>query len=148
MPIVSHPNMSKEVRDEYKKAYPNEDEATAPLVDTLLRLPLLKITAHKADQKGAAVYSYIFTMQIGSQGAYHGAEIPFVFANTDDPLASVVSEAWANFAKTGNPSTAALGTWEAYTRESGAVMILDEESYLSHHHDEALLKLLAPEYEW
>ena len=111
-------------------------------------IPLLKITAHKADQKGEPVYSYIFTKQIGGQGSYHSAEIPFVFANTADPLSATVSEAWANFAKTGNPSTARIENWEAYTRENGAVMILDDESYLTHHHDEALLKMLAPGYEW
>ena len=148
MPSVAHGDMSGKARAEYEKAYPNEDSSTAPLVDTLLRLPLLKITAHKADQRGAPVYSYIFTKQIGTQGSYHGAEIPFVFANTDDPLASVVSEAWANFAKTGVPSAKKLPAWEAYTRKTGAVMILDDKSYLAHHHDEALLKLLAPDYIW
>lgn len=148
MPIVSHQNMTNEARSEYKKAYPNEEESTAPLVDTLLRLPLIKITAHKADQNGKAVYSYIFTKQIGRQGAYHGAEIPFVFNNTQDPLAKTVSEAWVNFAKNGKPGADGIPDWEAYTRKSGAVMILDDESYLAHHHDEKLLKMLAPEYEW
>ena len=44
--------------------------------------------------------------------------------------------------------TDGLPEWEAYTRENGSVMILDDESYLAHHHDEALLKMLAPEYQW
>lgn len=66
----------------------------------------------------------------------------------DKKIAELMSEAWISFAKTGKPETALTGKWEAYTRESGAVMILDEKSFLTHHHDEALLKLLAPEYEW
>ncbi len=149
MPAVAHPNMSNAERAEYKKAYPNEDESTAPFVDTLLRLPLLKITAHKADQNGAKVYSYIFTKQVSTQmGASHTVEIPYVFANTNDPLASTISTLWANFAKNGVPSAQGIPEWEEYTRESGTVMILDDESYLTHHHDEALLKMLAPEYEW
>ncbi|MBQ7746019.1 MAG: carboxylesterase/lipase family protein, partial [Spirochaetia bacterium] len=132
MPVTSHPDMSDEARAEYQKAYPNEDKATAPFVDTLLRLPLLKITMHKADQNGADVYSYIFTKQIDEQsGSFHTAEIPFVFANTTDPLSAVMSEAWANFAKTGVPSAKGLPAWEPYTRESGATMILDDKSYLT-----------------
>ncbi len=149
MPVTAHPNMSDEARAEYAKAYPFEDKATAPLVDTLLRLPLLKITAHKADQNGAKVYSYIFTKQVNERlGASHTTEIPYVFANTEGPLSKTISTAWANFAKNGVPSADGLSEWEAYTRESGAVMILDDKSYVTHHHDEALLKLLVPEYEW
>ena len=36
--------------------------------------PILKITAHKAQQSGAPVYSYVMTY-----GATHGAEIPLAF---------------------------------------------------------------------
>lgn len=81
-------------------------------------------------------------------GASHTVEIPYVFANTDDPLSKIISTLWANFAKNGIPSADGLPVWEAYTRENGSVMILDDESYLAHHHDEALLKMLAPEYQW
>jgi para-nitrobenzyl esterase len=55
---------------------------------------------------------------------------------------------WASFARTGVPEVPGADTWEPYTRENGAVMILDEESYLAHHHDEKLLELLAPDYVW
>lgn len=93
MPVTAHPNMSDEARAEYAKAYPSEDKATAPLVDTLLRLPLLKITAHKADQNGAKVYSYIFTKQVNERlGASHTTEIPYVFANTEDPLSKTSAQ--------------------------------------------------------
>ena len=126
----------------------------------MIRLPILKTTAAKADQNAGAVYSYIFTY--GSPFSFHTFEIPYVFNNAgtsvmgtiktdptaDQKIADLMSGAWLSFAKTGNPSTAKTGKWEAYTRKGGAVMILDEESYLAHHHDEGLLKLLAPEYEW
>lgn len=55
---------------------------------------------------------------------------------------------WASFARTGVPEVPGADTWEPYTRENGAVMILDEESYLAHHHDEKLLELFAPDYVW
>lgn len=144
----------------HKNAYPKKELYNALFIDTMIRLPIRKITAAKADQKSRDVYSYIFGY--GSPFSFHTFEIPYVFNNAgtsvmgtisidvekDKKIAELMSEAWISFAKTGKPETALTGKWEAYTRESGAVMILDEKSFLTYHHDEALLKLLAPEYEW
>lgn len=61
-----------------RAAYPNKEGLTAEQVDsTVIRLPLLKIMTHKAAQNGAPVYAYLFTYG----NSYHGAEIPYVFAN-------------------------------------------------------------------
>lgn len=133
----------------FKAAYPNVDLANAPLVDTMLRAPLFRITAHKADRGGAPVYSYIMTY--GAPRAVHGAEIPLIFDNTsaeNEEMAAVMRSVWANFARTGVPGAEDLPEWEPWTREGGAVMILDNESSLMHHHDEELLRLLKPGYEF
>lgn len=136
-----------------QSAYPDKTDLTAENVDTsLIRLPLLKIMSHKADQNGASVYAYVFTYG----NSYHGAEVPFVFDHPDEAgatnevktLADQVSAAWANFARNGVPSADGLPTWEAYTREGGATMLLDTTSTLVYHHDDALLKLLVPDYEY
>ena len=81
------------------------------------------------------------------RGAYHGAEIPFVFAHKQSSadakkLAGQVSQAWVNFAKTGVPSADGLPEWEAYDRENAATMILDVDSSLVHGHDKKLMSLL------
>ena len=116
MSDLARNNMTDEEKAEYAKAYPNEDPETAPLVDTLIRKPMLKIMSHKADQNGAKVYAYIFTKQIGEMGSYHTAEIPFVFNNVaaeaDKKLANTISAAWVNFAKTGVPSAEGLDVWD------------------------------------
>lgn len=122
---------------------------TNAIVFTTIRLPLLKIMTHKADQNGAAVYSYVFTYG----NSYHGAEIPYVFHNVngteqEKALAQQISQAWVNFAKTGKPSAEGLPEWEAYTRDGGATMILDTTSEVVHHHDKQLMKLFAPDYEY
>lgn len=122
---------------------------TNAIVFTTIRLPLLKIMTHKADQNGAAVYSYVFTYG----NSYHGAEIPYVFHNVngteqEKALAQQISQAWVNFAKTGTPSAEGLPEWEAYTRDGGATMILDTVSEVVYHHDKQLMKLFAPDYEY
>lgn len=131
-----------------KEAYPDKTDLTAEHVDTtLIRLPILKIMAHKADQNGAPVYGYVFTYG----NSHHGAEIPYVFDHADEndeekELASQISQAWINFAKTGVPGTDEMPEWEPYTRDGGATMILDAESKLVHNHDQNLLKILASDY--
>ena len=147
---LSHKNMPTKAKLAFQAAYPNEPLTEAENVDTLLRLPLLKITAHKADQNGGAVYSYIFTKQEGVNGSYHGAEIPYVFGNqaSDKELSRKVMQLWASFARAGKPKGQGIENWEPYTRQNGAVMIIDEKTYLTHHHDEKLLKMLAPDYQW
>lgn len=151
---------AEKVIAEYKNAYPEKELYNALFIDTMIRLPILKITAAKADQKSGDVYSYIFGY--GSPFSFHTFEIPYVFNNAgtsvmgtisidvekDKKIAELMSGAWISFAKTGEPGTELTGKWDSYSRENGAVMILDEKSILTHHHDEAMLKLLAPEYEW
>lgn len=127
-----------------RAAYPSKPELTADRVDSLIRLPMLKIMSHKADQGGADVYAYIFARN----NSFHGAEIPFVFRSTDDPLADQVSQAWVNFARNGVPSAEGMPKWEPYTRQSGATMLLDDEPELAHHHDRELMELLGPDYEY
>lgn len=140
---------TKELTDAIASAYPDKDGLTADQIDTeTIRLPLLKIMTHKAAQNGAPVYAYMFTYG----NSYHGAEIPYVFNRADDnaqerALAEQISQAWVNFAKTGMPQAQGLPTWEPYTLEGGATMILDTQSKLMHHHDRTLLTLLAPDYD-
>lgn len=105
--------------------------------------------SHKADQKAAPVYAYVFTYG----NSYHGAEIPYVFnhvsgSGEEQTLGEQVSQTWVNFARTGVPGTEGMPEWEPYTRESGATMILDTESNLVYHHDQELLSILVPDYEY
>lgn len=153
MPSMNQNQITEEVVDAFVQAYPNEEESEAQNVDTLIRLPMLKIMSHKADQNGAPVYAYVFTYDESSMGAYHGAEIPFVFHNigndsSTEVLADQITQAWVNFARTGIPSAEGLPEWEAYDRENGATMILDTESELVYNHDKELMTLLAPDYQY
>jgi para-nitrobenzyl esterase len=154
-----------QVVEEFSTAYPSKTKEDALYFDSFLRLPLLKIMTHKADQNGAPVYAYV--MSYGSPLAYHTAEIPLVFNNADAvppiftgieksaaekqadaKMADTMSSAWISFAKTGKPAASGLPEWQEYTRENGSTMIFDTESRLTQGHDRNLIKLLAPDYQW
>lgn len=145
-----------EIADAFMKAYPYKKKADALYVDTWLRSRAKKTASLKADQNAAPVYSYVFTWETPIMGgyamAYHCSELPFIFNNIAlsematgggeraKKLADVMSQAWIDFARTGNPG------WEAFTRENGAVMLFDDESRITYHHDDELLKILLTDY--
>jgi para-nitrobenzyl esterase len=86
------------------------------------------------------VYRYLFTHILPPpadvRGAYHSAEIEFVFdvlANKDlkwsaddKKLAEMMADYWTNFAKTGNPNGPGLPVWPAFKASDGyQIMDLD-----------------------
>jgi para-nitrobenzyl esterase len=56
-------------------------------------------------------------------------------------LASKMSSAWINFARTGNPNAPGLPNWPAYTPKNGATMIFDNTIILRNHPDQDLLNI-------
>ena len=147
---LQYKNATKEQKELYKKAYPNENENDVQYVDTLIRLPMLKIMSHRTDIGGEKVYAYVFTHKEGALGSYHGAELPYVFNNTpnDEKLGKLMSDAWINYARYGVPSIEGVETWEAYDRENMATMIIDNNPYLAHNHDKELMATLEPDYKY
>ena len=140
--------VGSKIRQEFSKAYINEDEDIAENTDIIVRQPSLKLMKHKAAQGGADVYGYVFTYQSGYAGAAHNSEIPYVFRNTSEnsKLSNMMSGFWTSFARDGVPSYRGVEKWEPYTVKTGATMILDEKPYLTYKHDEKLLELLNPGY--
>jgi para-nitrobenzyl esterase len=69
-----------------------------------------------------------------SVGAYHGAEIPYVFDTHDDWLATgetdleltrLMQQYWLNFARSGNPNRKGLPHWREYRPQSRQVIDLN-----------------------
>lgn len=129
----------------YRKAHPRAKPldifsyiSTAPV-----RQNAVTQAERKAAQGGAPAYLCLFAWQTpvldGRPRAFHCAEIAFAFYNTDvsatmtgggpEPraLAAKVSDAWINFARTGNPNHAGLPKWPAYAAGQGATMIFDKK---------------------
>jgi para-nitrobenzyl esterase len=129
-----------------KKAYPQKSIRTlsymcsgAGLNGLGMRNNVTRMATMKYEQQGAPVFAYYFTWQspmLEDAGAWHTAELAFCFDNTArcsqgtgngpdaQALARLVATAWANFARTGNPSQPGL-TWTPFTPESCATMVFD-----------------------
>ena len=83
-------------------------------------------------------YFYLFTHaregEYGQRvGAYHGAEIPYVFNQHDSylvttaedlQLSKIIMGYWTNFARTGDPNAEGLSKWPKYNHNSKKVLNL------------------------
>ena len=96
----------------------------------------------KAAQNAAPAYLYSFAWRSpvldGRFRSFHCLDIPFVFYNTDvhasmtgggadaRELSAKVSNAWINFARSGNPNHNGIPKWPAFEPNHGATMIFDK----------------------
>lgn len=131
-----------------KKAHPQKSIRTlsymcgGPGLNALsMRNNVVKMSKLKHDLKAAPAYAYYFTWQspmLEDAGAWHTAELAFCFDNTKrceqgtgntpeaQALAKKMATAWANFARTGNPSQPGL-TWTPTDPDSCKTMVFDNE---------------------
>lgn len=110
--------------------------------------------SRKAALRAAPAYSHIDAWRTpvlnGRLGSFHACEIALAFDNAEicDHYSCGVSEAfllskqignaWANFARTGNPSHSGLPRWPAYRSERRAMMYLGAMSCSQHAEQDAL----------
>jgi para-nitrobenzyl esterase len=122
--------------DEVLKVYPGNDsqevKASARDLagDQFIAYSTWKWLDMQLSTGGSPVYRYHFEqappMAAGeaSRGAYHSADIEYVFETLDSKhlpwteedrkLSGMISSYWTNFAKTGNPNGAGLPQWPGY----------------------------------
>ncbi len=156
-------NTQKEKADAYvaavKKAYP-EDKLPSDLmdVDVTFRPGAVKQAEEKAALNAAPVYMYLFTWQSpvmdGKYKALHCMELPFVFNNiarceemtggTKEAyaLAAKMSDAWINFARTGNPNHKGLPNWPTYSAAKSPTMHFNNTCVVKPQMDKELFTLL------
>jgi para-nitrobenzyl esterase len=153
--LMTEAELKKQVSDRYgdkagrilevlHKAYPGQKPVglSAILGADMFRSGAAIQAERKAAQGAAPAYVYLFTRESpvlnGRARAYHCAEIPFVFYNTDlcdfatgggpeaRELAGKMCDAWISFARKGDPNHPGLPTWPAYEKEKAPVMIFDK----------------------
>jgi para-nitrobenzyl esterase len=144
----------------FLKAYPDKKLADAYFVDSKFRPLVIKTAELKAAQGGAPVYNYMFTRESpvldGAAGVWHCSELPYVFYNAQlcdtatggdkaaVALSEKMSQAWINFARTGNPNAKGLPTWPAFTADKRAIMIFSDSCEVRYNHDGDLMSLISP----
>jgi para-nitrobenzyl esterase len=111
--------------------------------DRGLRRNAITIAERKNAQRKAPAYMYLLTWPSaaygGKFGAVHGTDVPLVFHNVDawpitgtspeaHAMADRMAAAWVAFARTGNPNARGLPEWLAYTPETRATMIFDNDT--------------------
>ena len=127
----------------YKRLHP-ADSPSYLLVDLVtdywMRQSATRVAELKSRQHAAPAFVYVLEWELNPLlRTPHGTDVPLVFDNVlSSPavaaavdaqgLADQMSAAWIAFARTGNPSTAALPRWPAYESGTRAVMLFNTTS--------------------
>ena len=149
---------TEEFAEIFEKTYPGYQPKDLFDTDITFRPSTIAQANVKVAQQGAPVYMYMFTWESpvldGILRSTHCMEIPFVFNNADlhasmtgggqeaITLAEKMSQAWINFARTGDPNAEGLPQWPAYNPEEGAMMIFDNECEIKYNHDKELMEFI------
>lgn len=143
---------------EFKKLLPSKKIQDVLFTDNRFRRGTKIMLAQKLEKATAPVFTYFFTHEYPADGGitpFHTSEIAFVFHALNEPhirlatgssaatlaLQDKVSQAWVNFARTGNPSQPGL-TWEPYSLAGRETMIFDTVSEARSYNDDKLQELL------
>jgi para-nitrobenzyl esterase len=145
---------------EFKKLQPRKKIQDVLFTDNRFRRSTKIMLAQKLEKATAPVYSYLFAYEYPVNGgvtSFHTAEIAFAFHALNEPhiriasgggraglaLQDLVSRAWVNFARTGNPSQPARA-WQPYSVAGRETMIFDVSSEVRSYNDDRLQELLRP----
>ncbi len=113
--------------------------------------------ARAVQAAGGSSWMYYFSRvrpgeKAAGMGAYHGAELPYVFnthdswlptAGEDRTLSAAMMGYWISFAASGDPNTSNLPRWPEFGSAGKSVMQLDTELVAIDHPSGALCAILA-----
>jgi para-nitrobenzyl esterase len=155
-----HGAKAEDIIAAYRREYPKKSAfgIWAAIAAAGMRQNAVTQAERKAAQGGAPAYQYIYAwrtpMLDGRPATFHSSEIAFVFDNAElclrysggGPEALALSrkmaEAWASFARDGNPGHRGVPEWPAYTAERRATMILDNQCAIRYDPEGEGLRLI------
>ncbi|MBR3503338.1 MAG: carboxylesterase/lipase family protein [Clostridia bacterium] len=145
----------KKILKAFKKAFPKTNATYAMDLDTMFLPATLDYVKKKAQEASAPVYNYLFTKEFdydGGRAAWHCSDIPYFFHNAElipichqknyEKLDKVMSGAFVNFARTGNPNGGELPQWDACADGRLVTMIFDDECVARENLHDDLLPLV------
>jgi len=149
-----------EIAAEFKKAFPRKKVQDVLYFANTSRPGVKRTLARKLEKGKTPVWNYIFIFAYeypvnGGVTSFHCSEIAFAFHNVGEPhlrvasggapaafaLENKVSQAWINFARTGNPNQPGL-EWKPYTVEEPQTMVFDTVSESCALRDDKLVSLM------
>jgi len=115
------------------------DVSMAVLTDAIFRVPSIRVAeAQSARRQNTWMYMFSWpSPTVAGARACHAIELPFVFGNfkgqvaklvgTQAPqaLSNTIQDAWAAFARTGNPNASGVPSWKAYSTGARATMVFN-----------------------
>ena len=112
--------------------------------------------AKELKKKGGKTWVYQFNRVRDDElakkyGAFHGAELPYVFDThdewlptneTDKVLTEEIQSYWLAFAKTGDPNNDNAVLWPKYESSDDSTLVLDHEIYQRSHESSEICKIM------
>ncbi|MEM7360395.1 MAG: carboxylesterase family protein [Pseudomonadota bacterium] len=118
--------------------------------------PSLELASAVVESGGSAWVYYFTRVREGKlaaeMGAYHGAELPYIFDTHDDwlpttdqdhRLSSQIMQYWLEFMQQRKPEAQGLPEWPAYLQAGDDVMVLGDELQVKAHSSRALCAILS-----
>ncbi len=155
-------NKTNKFVDLFAKAYPEYTPQDLLSVDIVFRPFTIRTADARVKETDTPVYVYFLgwksQVDSASRGSFHGLDISLAFYNVDLrpdwtgntqeawDLSDIMSSAWLNFVKTGNPNVVGkLPEWKPYTVENGETMYFDNTCKIVNNHDRELMKFILPD---
>ncbi len=153
-------NRSKEIIKTFRQGFPHARpfDLYSVILTSSVRGTAVEQVKRKAAQGKAPAYLYWFQWQTpvldGRPMAFHCSELSFCFDQTDRcetmtgggsrarELAAKISQAWINFARSGNPNHSQLPKWPVFDAEKTPTMIFDNECRVDNDPDGPQRKLM------
>lgn len=144
---ASHGDRAEALYTAYRQCRPDATPAQrlTQMMTDRFRVGSIRLAERKSAQQAAPAWMYRFDFETdvldGALGAPHAMEMAYVFGVPDavqlsgrrskrHHVAATISAAWAAFARNGNPQTAQLPAWPAYTAQDRHTMIFDNACHI------------------
>jgi len=147
-----------DITAEFKKAFPRKKVQDVLYFASTNRTAVKQTLARKLEHGRTPVWNYLFAYEYPVNGgvtAFHCSELAFVFHNLNEPhcrvatggapsglaLQDKVSQAWINFARTGNPNQPGL-EWKPFSVAEPQTMVFDSVSESYALRDDKLVSIM------